>query len=233
VFAVLCRLQLAQLVVQQWLWFTHSRRRQQLAVQHHNRQLMAAGMLAACCSAVANACLVTFVCLGLCATQSFKGALQVHIHNRTQDLAPQTGHAGQTARLRCAVIDAYCYIAAAGWLALQQEVSQQQLLLCQANLQAAKLSFLQLSRCFVAWQQLLRQRQRLAAAAAGVQARQQRQLLSAALLGWQEAVLQGRLQRQLLLRGEAYRVVMVMSRALQGWRGWLADTRLKRLKHSR
>jgi hypothetical protein len=50
---------------------------------------------------------------------------------------------------------------------------------------------------------------------------------------WREAVLQGRLQRQLLLRGEAYRVLMVMSRALQGWRGWLADKRLRRLKHSR
>jgi hypothetical protein len=105
--------------------------------------------------------------------------------------------------------------------------------MCQANLQAAKLSFLQLSRCFVAWQQLLREKQRLAAAAAGIQARQQRQALSAAVLVWREAVLQGRLQRQLLLRGEAYRVLMVMSRALQGWRGWLADKRLRRLKHSR
>jgi hypothetical protein len=123
--------------------------------------------------------------------------------------------------------------AVAGWLALQQEVSQQQLLTCQANLQAAKLSFLQLSRCFVAWQQLLRHKQRLAVAAAGVQARRQRQMLAAALLGWQEAVLQGRLQRQLLLRGEAYRVLMVMSRAMQGWRGWLADVRLNRLKDSR
>ncbi|WIA14165.1 hypothetical protein OEZ85_002707 [Tetradesmus obliquus] len=156
------RLQLSQLVMQQWLWFTHSGRRQRLAVQHHHRQLMTAG-----------------------------------------------------------------------WSALQQEVSQQQLRLCQANLQAAKLSFLQLSRCFVAWQQLLQHKQRLAAAAAGVQARQQRQVLSVALMGWQEVVLQARLQRQLLLRGEAYRVLMVMGRALQAWRGWLADKRLTRLKYSR
>ena len=41
------------------------------------------------------------------------------------------------------------------------------------------------------------------------------------------------MQRQLLLRCEAYRALMAMSRALQGWRGWLADTRLQRLKHSR
>jgi hypothetical protein len=40
------------LVVQQWLWFTHSRRRQLLAVQHHNRQLMVAGTLAADSSGV-------------------------------------------------------------------------------------------------------------------------------------------------------------------------------------
>ena len=121
----------------------------------------------------------------------------------------------------------------AGLLGLQQEVSHQQLLQCQASLQASKSAFMQLSRCFLLWQQLVQQRQQLKAAVAAFQAQHHKQLLGAAVQEWRVQGDHLRGKRQLLLRAQAHWTFRSMLMCLHAWQSWVTDQQMKRLKHNR
>lgn len=92
---------------------------------------------------------------------------------------------------------------------------------------------MQLSRYFLAWQQLMQQRLQMNAKAAAVQAQHHKQLLSTAVQEWHLQVDHLRGRRQLLLRGQAHWTFMSMLRCLHVWKGWVTDQHMKRLKHDR
>lgn len=122
---------------------------------------------------------------------------------------------------------------AAGWKGLLQEASRQQLLQCQASLHATKHAFMLLSRCFLAWQQLLVQQRPIHAAAAGQKAAKDKNLQQAAMQEWRQQTALLCRKRQKVLCAQAHRTFMSMLRCLQAWRTWCTEQQLKRLKHSR